>query len=126
MDMGIKGRSAIVCAASRGLGKACALALGQEGVRLIINARDVRSLEATAEEIRFATGVHVTAVAADITTESGRDALLSACADPDILVNNAGGPPPGDFRGVDREAWIRAVDANMLSRSSSFARSSTA
>jgi 3-oxoacyl-[acyl-carrier protein] reductase len=114
MDMGIRGRSAIVCAASRGLGKACALALGQEGVDLVINARDVSALEATAEEIRRAAGVPVTAVATDITTEAGRDAVLSACPDPDILVNNAGGPPPGDFRGVDRAAWIRAVDANML------------
>jgi 3-oxoacyl-[acyl-carrier protein] reductase len=114
MDMGISGRSAIVCAASRGLGKACALALGQEGVDLVINARDLSALEAIAEEIRLAAGVHVTAVAADITTEAGRDAVLSACPDPDILVNNAGDPPPGDFRGVDREAWIRAVDANML------------
>jgi 3-oxoacyl-[acyl-carrier protein] reductase len=112
--MGIRGRSAIVGAASKGLGRACALALAQEGVDLVVNARDVSALESTAEEIRRAAGVHVTAVAADITTEAGRDAMLSACPDPDILVNNAGGPPPGDFRGADREAWIRAVDANML------------
>jgi len=114
MDMGIRGRSAIVCAASKGLGRACALALGREGVNLVVNARDASSLEATAEEIRRAAGVSVTAVVADITTEAGRDAVLSACPEPDILVNNAGGPPPGDFRGVEREAWIRAVDANML------------
>jgi 3-oxoacyl-[acyl-carrier protein] reductase len=114
MDMGIRGRSAIVCAASRGLGKACALALGREGVNLVVNARNVPPLEAAAEEIRLASGVRVTAVAADITTEAGRVAVLSACPNPDILVNNAGGPPPGDFRGVDREAWIQAVDANML------------
>jgi 3-oxoacyl-[acyl-carrier protein] reductase len=114
MDMGIRGRSAIVCAASQGLGKACASALGQEGVNLVINARNVSTLEATAEGIRLATGVRVTAVAADITTEAGRNAVLSACPNPDILVNNAGGPPPGDFRDVDREAWIQAVDANML------------
>jgi 3-oxoacyl-[acyl-carrier protein] reductase len=114
MDMGIRGRSAIVCAASQGLGKACALALGREGVNLVINARKVTVLEAAAEEIRLATGVRVTAVAADITTEAGRDEVLSVCPNPDILVNNAGGPPPGDFRGVDREAWIQAIDANML------------
>jgi 3-oxoacyl-[acyl-carrier protein] reductase len=114
MDMGIRGRSAIVCAASKGLGRACAWALGQEGVNLVINARNASALEATAEEIRLASGVDVTAVAADIATEAGRDAVLSACPDPDILVNNAGGPPPGDFRGVDREAWLQAVDANML------------
>jgi 3-oxoacyl-[acyl-carrier protein] reductase len=90
MDMCIKGRSAIVCAASRGFGKACALDLGQEGVDLVINARDVSALEVTAEEIRLAAGVHVTAAAADITTEAGRDAVLSACPDPDIMVNHAG------------------------------------
>jgi 3-oxoacyl-[acyl-carrier protein] reductase len=114
MDMGIRGRFAIVCAASKGLGRACALALGQEGVNLVINARNPSPLEATAEEIRLTTGVDVTAVAADITTAAGRDAVLSACPDPDILINNAGGPPPGDFRGVERQAWIQAVDANML------------
>jgi 3-oxoacyl-[acyl-carrier protein] reductase len=114
MDVGIKGRSAIVCAASQGLGKACALALAREGVNLVVNARNVPALEATAEEIRLATGAGVTAVAADITTEARRDAVLSTRPSPDILVNNAGGPPPGDFRGVDREAWIHAVDANML------------
>ena len=112
--MGIRGRSAIVCAASKGLGRACAWALGQEGVNLVTNARDASALEATAEEIRLATGVDVTAVAANIATEAGREAVLSACPNPDILVNNAGGPPPGDFRSVDREAWIQAVDANML------------
>jgi 3-oxoacyl-[acyl-carrier protein] reductase len=114
MDMGIRGHSAIVCAASRGLGKACALALGREGVNLVINARNVTTLETAAEEIRLATGVKVTTVAADITTEAGREAVLSACPNPQILVNNAAGPPPGDFRGVDRAAWIQAVDANML------------
>jgi 3-oxoacyl-[acyl-carrier protein] reductase len=113
MDMGIRGRSAIVCASSRGLGKACALALAQEGVDLVVNARNAAALEATAEEIRRATGAGVTA-AADVTTEAGRDALLSACPDPDILIKNAGGPPPGDFRGVDRAAWFEALDANML------------
>src|SRR5436309_5786374 len=98
MDLGIHGRSAIVCAASKGLGKGCALALAREGVDLVINARGSEALEATAEEIRRATDVRVTTVAGDVTTEEGRGRLLTACPQPDILVNNAGGPPPGDFR----------------------------
>lgn len=114
MDLGIKGRRAIVCAASKGLGKACAVALAREGVELFINARTAETLEATAKEIRDATGVKVTTIATDITTAQGRSAVLSACPEPDILVNNAGGPPPGDFRQWDRDVWIRAVDANML------------
>ena len=115
MDMGIKGRTALVCAASKGLGKGCAMALAREGVNLVITARGREALEATAAEIRKATGVTVTAVAGDITTPEGRAAALAACRDPDILVNNAGGPPPGDFRSWSREDWIRALDANMLS-----------
>ncbi len=114
MDLGIKGRNAIVCASSKGLGKACAFSLAREGVNVTMNARTKDVLEAAAQEIRAATGVRVTAVAADVTTEAGRAALLAACPSPDILVNNAGGPPPGDFREWDRDAWIRAVDANML------------
>ncbi len=114
MDTGLKGRKAIVCAASKGLGKGCAMALAREGVDLVINARTADVLEATAEEIRKETGVSVTAVAADIATEDGRAAVLAACAAPDILVNNAGGPPPGDFRDWDRGDWIKALDANML------------
>ncbi len=114
MDLGIAGRKAIVCAASKGLGKACAMSLGREGVELVINARTAETLEATAEDIRKETGAKVTAVACDITTEAGRENVLSACPEPDILVNNAGGPPPGDFRDWDRENWIAAVDANML------------
>ena len=98
MDMGIKGRKAIVCAASKGLGKGCAMALAQEGVDLVINARTKAELEATAEEIRKKTGVKVTAVAVDVTTDAGRKQVLAACPEPDIIVNNAGGPPPGDFR----------------------------
>jgi 3-oxoacyl-[acyl-carrier protein] reductase len=115
MDFGIAGRTAIVCAASRGLGRAAAFALAGEGVRLVINARDAATLEATAEAIRRAHGVTVRAVAGDITTEAGREAVLAACDAPDILINNAGGPPPGDFRNVEREDWLRAVDANMVS-----------
>jgi 3-oxoacyl-[acyl-carrier protein] reductase len=114
MDLGISGKTALVCAASKGLGRACAMALAQEGVALTITARGREALEATAAEIRAATGAKVTAVAGDITTEEGRQAALAACPNPDILVNNAGGPPPGDFRDWDREAWIRALDANML------------
>ncbi|MEH6626828.1 MAG: SDR family oxidoreductase [Motiliproteus sp.] len=114
MDLGIKGRQAIVCAASKGLGKACALALAKEGVDLVINARNEQLLQQTAEEIRQSTGVKVIAVAADITTEEGRNLVLAACPQADILVNNAGGPPPGDFRDWDEADWIAAVQANML------------
>ncbi|MDE2199927.1 MAG: SDR family oxidoreductase [Rhodospirillales bacterium] len=114
MDLGIKGRKAIVCAASKGLGRACATALAREGAEVVITARTKDVLEATAAEIRAATGAKITAIAGDITTEAGREAALAACPNPDILVNNAGGPPPGDFRDWDREAWIKAVDANML------------
>ena len=114
MDLGIKGKNAIVCAASKGLGKGCAMSLAREGVNITMNARTKDALEAAAKEIRDATGVRVTTVAGDITTDAVRAALLQACPAPDILVNNAGGPPPGDFRQWDREAWLRALDANML------------
>ena len=98
MDYGIRGKKAIVCAASQGLGKGCAMALAREGVDVVINARGEDALQATAEEIRRETGVNVTAVVADITSHEGRSKVLAACAAPDILVNNAGGPPIGDFR----------------------------
>jgi 3-oxoacyl-[acyl-carrier protein] reductase len=114
MDYRIAGRKAIVCAASQGLGKGCALALAREGVDLVINARGADALNATADEIRSQTGVAVTAVAADITTPDGRDRVLAACASPDILVNNAGGPPIGDFRDWDEAAWQKAVNDNMV------------
>ena len=114
MDLGIKGRNALVCAASKGLGKGCAMALAREGVNLVITARGKEALEATAQEIRTATGARVTAVAGDITTAEGRAQALAACPDTDILVNNAGGPPPGDFRSWSRDDWIKAIDANML------------
>jgi 3-oxoacyl-[acyl-carrier protein] reductase len=114
MDLGLTGRKALVCAASKGLGKGCALALAREGVEVTITARGAEALEATAEEIRRATGATVITVAGDIATEAGRQAALAACPEPDILVNNAGGPPPGDFRDWDRDAWIKAIDANML------------
>ena len=114
MDLGIAGNTAIVCAASKGLGRACAFSLARNGVDLVINARGAEALEATAREIRDATGVRVQTVAADVTTESGRSARLAACPDPDILVNNAGGPPPGDFREWGEKEWLAAVRANML------------
>ena len=113
MDLGIRGRTAIVCAASKGLGYGCAEALAREGVDLVINARTAATLEAAAERLR-AHGVRVTAVPADVTTDAGRAALLEACAEPDILVNNAGGPPPGLWSDWGREAWQRAVEQNML------------
>src|SRR5258708_6529412 len=114
MDLGIAGKTALVCAASKGLGKGCAVNLAREGVTLTIVARTRETVEATAAEIRAASGVKVTAIAADITTPEGRAAALAACPAPDILINNAGGPPPGDFRDWDRAAWIKALDANML------------
>ena len=114
MDLGIRGKTALVCAASKGLGKGCALSLAREGVNLVITARGREALEATAEEIRKATGARVTAIAGDITTPEGRAAALAACPSPDLLVNNAGGPPPGDFRSSTRAPWIKAPDANML------------
>ncbi|MGH9628080.1 MAG: SDR family oxidoreductase [Bryobacteraceae bacterium] len=113
MNLGIAGKTALVCAASKGLGKACAVSLAREGVRVTIVARSAGALEAAAAEIRKSGG-EVTAVAADITTEEGRAAALSACPLPDILVTNAGGPPPGDFRNWGRKEWIAAIDANML------------
>ena len=115
MDLGIKGRRAIVCASSKGLGRACAIALAGEGVHVTLTARGAEALKKTADEIRKNNpGVTVTEIVGDITTPAGREAVLKACPDPDILVNNAGGPPPGDFRNWTRDDWIKAIDANML------------
>jgi 3-oxoacyl-[acyl-carrier protein] reductase len=114
MDLNIRGRHAIVCAASRGLGKACATALAREGVAVTINARDGAALEAAADEIAAGTGVIVTAVAGDIASPDTRRALLDACPAPDILINNNGGPAPGRFQDWDRDAWSRALEAQML------------
>jgi 3-oxoacyl-[acyl-carrier protein] reductase len=114
MDLGIRGKSALVCAASKGLGRACAFALAREGVNVTISARGKEALETTAKEIRAATGVEVKTAAGDIATDAGRAAVLALCPHPDILVNNAGGPPPGDFRDWTRDSWIAALDANML------------
>ncbi len=115
MDLGINGKWALVCAASKGLGKGCATALVREGVNVVVTARGDELLQATAAELRALNpAVQVIAVAGDITTEAGRAGALAACPQVDILVNNAGGPPPGDFRDWDREAWIKAVDGNMI------------
>jgi 3-oxoacyl-[acyl-carrier protein] reductase len=113
MDLGIKGKRALVCAASKGLGRGCAMALAEAGVDLVINARGAEALEATATELR-GFGVQVTAVAGDITTEAGRAAVLAAAGAVDILVTNAGGPPPGVWSDWSREDFIKALDANML------------
>ena len=114
MDLGIAGKWALVCAASKGLGKGCAAALVREGVNVVITARGAEALQATATELRALGGGEVRAVAGDITTAEGRVAALAACPQVDILVTNAGGPPPGDFREWARDTWIKALDANML------------
>jgi 3-oxoacyl-[acyl-carrier protein] reductase len=114
MDLGINGKWALVCAASKGLGKGCALALVNEGVNVVITARGEEALLATAAELRALNIAEVRTVVGDITTAAGRVQALAACPQVDILVNNAGGPPPGDFRQWDRDAWIKALDANML------------
>jgi 3-oxoacyl-[acyl-carrier protein] reductase len=114
MDLGIAGKWALVCAASKGLGKGCASALVHEGVNVVITARGEAALNACAAELRASKRAEVRTVCGDITTVDGRAAALDACPQVDILVNNAGGPPPGDFRQWDRDAWIKAVDANML------------
>ena len=115
MDLGVRGRTAIVCGGSAGLGRATATALAREGVEVLIVARSAERLRKAADEIAAETGAEVRAVAADVTTEEGRAEILAARPQPDILINNAGGPPPGDFRTWGREEWIKAIDANMLS-----------
>ena len=114
MDLGLSGKKALVCAASKGLGRGCAEALAREGVEVTIVARTEATVRQAAEDIGATAGHPVQWLACDITTAEGRAAALAACPQPDILVNNAGGPPPGDFRDWDRDAWIRAIDANML------------
>lgn len=115
MDLKIKGRRAIVCASSKGLGKACALALAREGVQVFINGRNADSLQFTVEEINRECSALAIPVIADVTTPEGRDVLLQACPQPDILINNAAGPPPGDFRDWDQSDWFSAINANMYS-----------
>lgn len=115
MDLGLKGRWSLVCAASKGLGRGCAEALVGEGVNVVITARGETDLLATAQALRALNpAVEVRSVVGDIATPEGRSAALAACPQVDILVNNAGGPPPGDFRDWGREQWIAALDANML------------
>ena len=114
MDLGIKGKKALVCASSKGLGLGCAEALAQAGVDLVMNARGVEALEASAERLRSAYGVEVTTVAADVATAEGQAAVIAVAEGVDILVNNAGGPPPGMWSDWDREDFIAALDANML------------
>ncbi|WP_084863477.1 SDR family oxidoreductase [Salibaculum halophilum] len=114
MDYGIRGKRALVCASSKGLGRGCAEALAEAGVNLILNARGAEALEATAAEIRAAHGVEVATVAADVTTPEGQDSVIAAAAGVDILVTNAGGPPPGLWTDWDRDDFIAALDANML------------
>ena len=114
MDLGIAGKSAIICASSQGLGKACALALAEEGVRVYINGRDLKKLKLTAIEINQSTGIDIIPVAADINTEDGRDKLLAACKAPDILVNNNSGPPPGTFEDWSHADWLDGIESNMI------------
>jgi 3-oxoacyl-[acyl-carrier protein] reductase len=114
MDLGIAGKTALVCAASKGLGRACAHSLAREGARVTICARTAETIEQTARDIAAETGAAVNAIACDITTDEGRRAVLDACPELDILVNNAGGPPAGDFRDWEREDWVAAVNNNMI------------
>ena len=114
MDLGLRGRTAIVCASSQGLGKGCALALAEAGVSLVINGRNAALLNQTAEEIRSAHGVEVKAVLADVSTAGGQAALLAACPAPDILINNNGGPPFRNFRELNRQSILDGVTMNMV------------
>ncbi len=114
MDLGIAGRKAVVCASSRGLGRACAQALAQAGCEVVINGRDAKRVEATAAEIANATGAKTHAVAADVASAEGQAALFAACPEPDILINNNAGPPPRDFRNLTRDQMIEGVIANMV------------
>jgi 3-oxoacyl-[acyl-carrier protein] reductase len=114
MDLGLAGRKAIVCASSRGLGKACARALAEAGCDVVVNGRDAARTEATAKEVALATGKKVTPVVADLSSLKGQEALLAACPQPDILVNNNGGPPPRDFRELTRQQMLDGIIANMI------------
>lgn len=115
IDMGIAGKTAIVCGSSAGLGKACATALARAGARVTVNGRDAAKLKVAAAEIEQDAGAKVTAVAADVTTPEGRATVLKVTPSPDILVNNAAGPPPGDFRSWTEDAWTKVINDNMLS-----------
>ena len=115
MDLGLKGRKALVCASSQGLGLACATALAQEGCEVFLNGRDAEKLSTAAARLQATTGVSVYAVVADLNTETGRAALLDACPNPDILINNNAGPPPGQLTDWDHAAWLSALESNLLS-----------
>ena len=114
MDLGIEGRTALICGSSRGLGRACAEALAREGVHVVLNARGREALDATAIEIAKIGRGRVSAVAADLSTEDGRELLLEECPDPDILISNNGGPGTGYLADVDRETWLETLEANMV------------
>jgi 3-oxoacyl-[acyl-carrier protein] reductase len=114
MDLGIAGKTALVCGASKGLGRACAEALAAEGVRLVISGRNAEALQAAAQELASRHGVKVVAAVGDITTQAGQDEALRLCPQPDILVNNAAGPPVGDWRSFTREQWLAAAEGNMV------------
>ena len=114
MDLYIKGRTALVCGASKGLGRACAEALAAEGVHLVITGRNAAALDEAAAQIAARHGVTVRAAAGDITTDTGQAVALAACPAPDILINNAAGPPLGDWRTFTRDQWLAAADANMV------------
>jgi 3-oxoacyl-[acyl-carrier protein] reductase len=114
MDFGIAGRTALVCGASQGLGRACAEALAAEGVKVTINARRREALEEVAAAIVNAGGVAPSIAPGDVSSDEGRATVLAVCPSPDILVTNAGGPPTGDFRNFGRDEWVKALDQNML------------
>jgi len=115
MDLGIAGKTAIVCASSEGLGFACAMSLAREGSRVVMNGRRLETLEKAVAAVRDATGTEIIPVVADVASAAGRDALIAACPAPDILVNNAGGPPKKDFRDLTADDWRAALETNMLS-----------
>ena len=114
MDMGIRGRKAIVCASSQGLGLACAQALAAEGVEVWLNGRDAGRLARAAQQVSNATGATVQTVQADLGTDAGRAALVAACPQADILINNNAGPPPGQLSDWDHSAWMAALESNLL------------
>ena len=115
MDLGIKGKKAIVCASSKGLGKACATSLVQEGVDVVINSRNEIDLKEIQTELSFLEAGKVDYVVADLNTEQGRDNLISSCLEADILINNNGGPPPGNFLEMEKDQWLEALESNLLS-----------
>jgi 3-oxoacyl-[acyl-carrier protein] reductase len=114
MDLGLKGKKALVCASSRGLGRACATALAREGASIVINGRNADALEETAQAIRGATNAQVSVIAANLDDQIERDRIVAACPDADILVNNNGGPPPGRFEDWDHAAWLGALESNLM------------